>query len=93
MMKRGKGICQLTVVGLHLQVAYIPLHVAIPSELNVPAQPFASHDARVPQVAVTGRHEHPILAPALHVATVPPLSKLPLHPLTSHAAWVPHWEA
>jgi len=41
---------KLTVVGLQVQVAYSPLQVAIPLELNVPAQPLASQDWAVPQV-------------------------------------------
>lgn len=59
----------------------LPLHVAEPSELYVPAQPFESHDWRLPQVLLVGLQPQVANFP-LHVAW-PLESKVPAHPFVS----------
>jgi hypothetical protein len=55
---------------MHWHPSKLPLHVAVPSEFWVPAQPFSSHDCCWPQnpgVADEGRHTQPSKT-VLHVA-------------------------
>ena len=69
-------------VGLHWQGTKLPLHVAMPLESNVPAQPLTSHDWGLPQVFGVGVHWHDTKLP-LHVA-LPLESKEPAQPFRSH---------
>lgn len=50
-------------MGVHGQPAKDSLQVARPSELKVPAQPFAEHERPVPQIAGVAAHAHPEKAP------------------------------